>query len=78
MENNKRPAQVDRAIEYMKVHGSITSYEAWVELGIMSFPKRINEMHKQGVWTTFVWEKGIDKHGRKFRAKRYYLAEETV
>jgi hypothetical protein len=78
MENNKRPAQVERAIAYMREHGSISSYEAMMELGIMSFPKRVCEMHKQGVFTTFVWEDGIDRYGRKFRAKRYYLAEESV
>lgn len=78
MENNKRPAQVERAIEYLKEHGSISSYEAMMELGIMSFPKRICEMHKQGVFTTFKWENGIDRYGRKFRAKRYYLVEGCV
>jgi hypothetical protein len=78
MENNKRPAQVERAIEYLKEHGSISSYEAMMELGIMSFPKRICEMHKQGVFTTFKWENGFDRNGRKFRAKRYYLVEGCV
>ena len=78
MENNKRPAQVDRAIAYMREHGSISSYEAMMELGIMSFPKRICEMHKRGVFTTSIWEDGIDRYGKKFKAKRYYLAQESV
>ena len=36
MENNKRTAQVDRAIAYMRKHGSLTSLEALTELGILS------------------------------------------
>ena len=73
MENNKRQTQVDRAIDYIKLHGSISSREAFIKLRIMSFPKRICEMNKQGYLTKSVWANFVDEDGNKGRAKRYYL-----
>ena len=73
MENNKRPAQVDKAIRYMQTKGSITSREAFIELGIMSFPKRICEMKKYGYLVGYEWESGVDENGNKWRSKRYYI-----
>ena len=77
MENNKRTAQVDRAIAYMRKHGSLTSLEALTELGILSFPKRICEMRKQGLYIKTKWESGEGRNG-KYRIKRYYLIEEST
>lgn len=76
MENNKRPTQVKKTIEYIKKYGSITSREAFIKLRIMSFPKRICELKKYGYLTKSIWESGIDDDGNKFRVKRYYLIEE--
>lgn len=77
MENNRRPKQVERAIAYMREHGSITSLEALTKLGILSFPKRICEMKEQGFYITSKWEHGQSEYGNKFRAKRYFLIEEN-
>lgn len=76
MECNKRQAQVNRAISYMREHGSLTSLEALTELGILSFPKRICEIKQQGFYITSKWESGESAYGNKFRVKRYYLIEE--
>lgn len=76
MENNKRQAQVDRAISYMREHGSLTSLEAMTKLGILSFPKRVCEMKNQGFYITSRWESGESAYGNKFRVKRYFLIEE--
>jgi hypothetical protein len=73
MENNKRPTQVKKAIDYMKLHGSITSREAFIYLGIMSFPKRICEMRKYGIITGYVWESGMTEEGMPYRVKRYHI-----
>lgn len=75
-ETNNRQSQVDRAISYMREHGSCTSLEALTELGILSFPKRICEMRKQGFYITSKWESGESRYGNKFHVKRYYLIEE--
>lgn len=73
MMNNKRPSQVKKAIEYMEIHGSITSREAFIHLGIMSFPKRICEMREYGVIVGYVWESGVNDDGTVWRAKRYHI-----
>lgn len=74
MMNNKRPSQVKKAIQYMETHGSITSREAFIHLGIMSFPKRICEMKNEyGILVGYVWESGVDEEGNKWRAKRYHI-----
>ena len=76
MENTKRPAQCDRALEYMRTHNGLTSLEALLNLGILSFPKRICELRQRGYYITTKWEQGTDRDGKKFRVKRYFLVEE--
>ena len=73
MENNKRPSQVKKAIAYMQVHGSITSREAFIKLGIMSFHKRICEMREYGIITGYKWESGVTEEGQPYRVKRYHI-----
>ncbi len=76
MENNKRPIQAKRALEYMKEHGSITSLEGILELGIISLPKRICELEKMGYLIKRNTEVVIDRYGKKTHVKRYSLIEE--
>lgn len=78
MENNKRPAQAEMALAYMKEHGSITSLEAIQELGIMSFPKRICELEKMGYLIKRKTEKVVNRYGKQVSVKRYSLIEEGV
>lgn len=73
MENNKRPAQVDDAIDYMTKHGSISTLEAINDLGILSLSRRICEIKERGYLIGFTWDSGIDRRGKKWRAKRYYI-----
>lgn len=46
MEKNKRPTQVERIKKYIKDFGSITTLEAFTELGIVRLGARISEMRK--------------------------------
>lgn len=72
MENNKRPTQVKKAIAYMQAHGSISSREAFL-IGIMSFPKRIQEMKEYGIILGEKWETFEREDGTKGRAKRWHI-----
>ena len=76
MENNKRPAQAELALSYMKEHGSITSLEALIELGIMSFPKRVCELEQMGYLIKRKTETVVNRYGKKVSVKRYSLIEE--
>lgn len=40
--------QIDKVLDYLTEHGSITTREAVIELGIMSLPKRIEELRRAG------------------------------
>jgi hypothetical protein len=40
--------QRDRVLEWLYKHGELTTREAVIELGIMSLPKRIEELRKAG------------------------------
>jgi hypothetical protein len=73
MESNKRPTQVKKAIDYMLVNGSISSREAFIRLGIMSFPKRIQEMKEYGIILGETWEAFEKDDGTKGRAKRWHI-----
>lgn len=76
MENNKRPTQALMTLKYLQEHGSITSYEAMMELGIMSFPKRICEVEAMGFLIKRKMETVVNRFGKKVSVRRYYLIEE--
>lgn len=46
---NKRPTQCDRVLDYIKRFGSITTYEAIMDLGILRLGARISEMRSNGI-----------------------------
>lgn len=45
---NRRPTQTERILDYLKQHGTITQYEAMVDLGVMRLASRISELKKDG------------------------------
>ena len=46
---NSKPTQAARILDYMEQFGSITQYQALVDLGVMRLASRISEMRKQGI-----------------------------
>ena len=50
----KRTQRV-RVLAYLKEHGSLTVREAVTELNVMSAPKRIEELRKEGYPITLEW-----------------------
>lgn len=67
--------QKEIALEYLKQYGSITSYDGVYKLGIMSFPKRICELERDGYEFERRQEVIVDSHGTKKRITRYVLKE---
>ena len=45
---NKRPSQANRLLDYLKKSGSITTWEAFKELGITRLSARIFEIKERG------------------------------
>ena len=66
---------LNRVINYMREFGSITSFEAFTELGCT----RLSEYIRQARLVLNIkdkWEKTINRYGEKVEYKRYWIEEE--
>ena len=65
---------LNRVINYMRDFGSITSFEAFTELGCT----RLSEYIRQARLTLNIkdeWIKTINRYGEKVEYKRYWIEE---
>ena len=67
--------QRQRIINYIKKFGSITSKDAYNDLGITQLATRIKELKERGYKFKTNWERNKNRYGEKVDFKRYYLAE---
>lgn len=74
-ENNKRPTQTARVLQYMKDFGSITQYQAIADLGVMRLASRVSKMRKNGVKIDSDFVTVRNRYNKKCQIKRYYLKE---
>lgn len=74
MNENKRPTQCERVLAWINTFGSITTFEAFTELGIMRLGARISEMRKNGIKIADKQECVKNRYGEKCYIKRYFLA----
>ena len=65
--------QRQRIIDYIKEFGSITSLDAYKDLGITQLGARIDQLKKEGYRFKTEWESGKNRFGEKTDYKRYYL-----
>lgn len=68
-------AQKDRIINYIREFGSISSWEAYSDLGITQLGARIDQLKKEGYEFKTEWETGQNRFGERTDYKRYYLAD---
>lgn len=52
---SSKTTQRQRVLERLKERGSLTTREAVIEMGIMSLPKRIEELRKAGYQIATMW-----------------------
>ena len=67
--------QKERIIDYIRQFGSITSWEAYQDLGIMQLGARIDGLEKDGYVFRKEWEEKENRFGEPVSFKRYYLAD---
>lgn len=67
--------QKDRILEYIRNFGSISSFEAYANLGITQLGARIDQLKKEGYEFKTEWESNTNRFGEKTDYKRYYLAD---
>lgn len=67
--------QRQRIINYIRECGSITSLEAYKELGITQLATRIKELKELGYEFKTEWESSKNRYDERVDYKRYYLAD---
>lgn len=70
-----KTTQKDRILDYIRKFGSITSKDAYNDLGITQLATRIKELKERGYEFKTEWESSKNRYGEKVDFKRYYLAE---
>ena len=70
--------QRQRIIDYINQFGSITSKDAYDDLGITQLATRIKELKEQGYRFETKWESSKNRYGGKVDFKRYFLEKEKV
>ncbi len=71
-------AQKDRVINYIREFGSISSWEAYADLGITQLGARIDQLKKEGYEFKTEWESCKNRFGEKTDYKRYFLVDMTA
>lgn len=70
-----KTTQKQRIINYIRQFGSITSYEAYADLGITQLGARIDQLKKEGYEFKTEWESSTNRFGERTDYKRYYLVD---
>ena len=65
--------QKQRVIDYINKFGSISSWDAYADLGITQLGARIDQLKKEGYRFKTEWESSKNRFGDKTDYKRYYL-----
>ena len=68
--------QNEMVLAYMKGKGSITSMEAFTDLGITRLSARIYDLKEKGNVIQSQMETSIDRHNQRTHYKRYFLMED--
>lgn len=73
-----RITQKDRILEYIRNFGSISSFEAYANLGITQLGARIDQLQKEGYQFKTEWEQKKNRYGEDVSFKRYYLVDDMI
>lgn len=65
--------QRELIIKYIEDFGSITSYQAYIDLGITQLATRVKELKEQGYDFTCEWITKKNRYGKPVRFKKYKL-----
>lgn len=67
--------QKDRIINYIREFGSISSWEAYADLGITQLGARIDQLKKDGYEFVTEWENKTNRYGEPTSYKRYRIVD---
>lgn len=70
-----KTTQCDKVLRHLKDHGSITSFEAFNEYGILRLASRINDLRAQGIAIVSETATGKNRYEETTHYSVYRLAE---
>ncbi len=70
--SNKRPTQCQMIIQYMEEEGSITTLDAFRELGVVRLGSRISELRADGMEIQDEWTHRLNRWGHPVKFKKYF------
>lgn len=70
-----KTTQKQRVIDYIQEFGSISTWDAYADLGITQLGARIKELKRQGYEFETEWESKKNRYGDNTTYKRYRIAE---
>lgn len=70
--------QCEKVLEYIKQFGSITTFDAFNEIGITRLGSRICDLRQKGYQIADRTETRKNRFGEKVHFKRYYFNEERL
>lgn len=65
--------QCEKLLDYMKEHGSVMGMESIMQLGVMNYKGRINDLRRLGVPIKTTMETVTNSQGEKKTFARYSL-----
>jgi hypothetical protein len=65
--------QREMILQYIKDFGAITSYQAYIDLGITQLATRIKELKEQGYNFKTEWISKKNRYGKNVAFKKYQL-----
>lgn len=71
----EKPTQRDRVLQYIRDFGSITSYQAYTDLGVTQLATRIFELKKRGYNFSKKRVKTQNRYGDNTHYDEYFLTE---
>ena len=76
--SSKVPTQCERIRQYIKDFGSITTYEAVMDIGVLRLGARISEMRKRGEKIRGEREYVRNRYKHRVPIMRYFLEDVDV
>lgn len=72
MGKRRELTQEERVVDYIRRFGSITSYDAFIDLGITRLSAKIFNL-KSDYYIGYTWETKKNRFGDKVKFKRYFI-----
>lgn len=70
-----KPSQNRRILDYIALHGGITTLDAERDLGVQRLASRITDLKRLGYPIADEWVKVKNRWGEPCRVKRYWVAK---